>query len=193
MASDPVRERLKQLEQQFSFGSKENGSYSVETLLDILLLLYDECCNSTLRRDKNVSEFIEYGRIEFEVVVLIVQWRVCALDSPLRFIFCFWLTVKPVASKVKQLRLRREDFEPLNLIGKGAFGEVIVNYALFCKSKWFIDRMLMTVFGLFQVTVVRLKSTDRIFAMKTLNKWEMLKRAEVCFSFELFLTRKSGL
>ena len=63
MASDPVKERLKQLEQLFSFGSKENRSYSVETLLDVLLLLYDECCNSTLRRDKNVSEFIEYGRV----------------------------------------------------------------------------------------------------------------------------------
>ncbi|XP_031559571.1 serine/threonine-protein kinase MRCK alpha-like isoform X2 [Actinia tenebrosa] len=126
MASDPVRERLKQLDQLFTYGSSENGSYSLETLLDVLLLLYDECCNSTLRRDKNISEFIEY--------------------------------VKPVATKTKQLRLHREDFEPLSLIGKGAFGEV---------------------------TVVRLKSTDRIYAMKTLNKWEMLKRAETaCFREE---------
>ena len=27
--------------------------------------------------------------------------------------------------------------------------------------------------------MVRMKWNDRIFAMKTLNKWEMLKRAEV--------------
>ena len=38
---------------------------------------------------------------------------------------CFVFTaVKPIATKIKNLRLRREDFDPLNLIGKGAFGEV---------------------------------------------------------------------
>ena len=38
----------------------------------------------------------------------------------------------------------------------------------------------MTVpFLYFQVAVVKLKSTDRVYAMKILNKWEMLKRAEV--------------
>nr|XP_058949041.1 serine/threonine-protein kinase MRCK alpha-like isoform X2 [Pocillopora verrucosa] len=122
----PAEERLKQLENVFSYGGKEKGSFSTETLLDILLLLYDECCNSTLRRDKNISEFIE--------------------------------NVKPIATKIKTLRLRREDFDPLTLIGKGAFGEV---------------------------TVVRMKSNDRIYAMKTLNKWEMLKRAETaCFKEE---------
>ena len=62
MATEAAEERLKQLESLFSYGGKEKGSYSVETLLDVLLLLYDECCNSTLRRDKNVSEFIEHGK-----------------------------------------------------------------------------------------------------------------------------------
>lgn len=32
---------------------------------------------------------------------------------------------------------------------------------------------------LFQVAVVKLKNADKVFAMKILNKWEMLKRAEV--------------
>lgn len=62
MATEAAEERLKQLEVLFSHGSSQKGSYSVETLLDVLLLLYDECCNSTLRRDKNVSEFIEHGK-----------------------------------------------------------------------------------------------------------------------------------
>jgi len=35
------------------------------------------------------------------------------------------------------------------------------------------------------VAVVKLKSTDEVFAMKILNKWEMLKRAEVR-RFEMF-------
>lgn len=30
-----------------------------------------------------------------------------------------------------------------------------------------------------QVAVVRMRGTDRVYAMKILNKWEMLKRAEV--------------
>lgn len=34
-------------------------------------------------------------------------------------------------------------------------------------------------FYVLQVAVVKLKNTDKVFAMKILNKWEMLKRAEV--------------
>lgn len=30
-----------------------------------------------------------------------------------------------------------------------------------------------------QVAVVKVRNTDKVFAMKILNKWEMLKRAEV--------------
>ncbi|XP_030073811.1 serine/threonine-protein kinase MRCK gamma isoform X2 [Microcaecilia unicolor] len=56
------------------------------------------------------------------------------------------------------MRLHREDFEILKVIGRGAFGEV---------------------------AVVRLKGTEKIFAMKILHKWEMLKRAETaCFREE---------
>lgn len=50
------------------------------------------------------------------------------------------------------MQLHREDFEIIKVIGRGAFGEV---------------------------AVVRMKNTERIYAMKILNKWEMLKRAEV--------------
>lgn len=32
---------------------------------------------------------------------------------------------KPFTSKVKQMRLHKEDFEILKVIGRGAFGEVI--------------------------------------------------------------------
>lgn len=35
--------------------------FSIETLLDVLLVLYDECNNSSLRREKTVSDFIEFG------------------------------------------------------------------------------------------------------------------------------------
>ncbi|CAG9835316.1 unnamed protein product [Diabrotica balteata] len=120
--------RLRQLEMLFLGGpvlAKEQ-SFSIETLIDILLVLYDECCNSSLRKEKTVSDFIEQ--------------------------------VKPVASTVKSLRLTREDFEIIKVIGRGAFGEVCV---------------------------VKFKGTEKVFAMKILNKWEMLKRAETaCFKEE---------
>lgn len=64
-------------------------------------------------------------------------------------------SVKPVASCIKTLRLTREDFDIIKVIGRGAFGEVCV---------------------------VRMRQTDNVYAMKILNKWEMLKRAETaCF------------
>lgn len=37
-----------------------------------------------------------------------------------------FLLVKPVVVKAKALRLCREDFEVLKVIGRGAFGEVAV-------------------------------------------------------------------
>ncbi|KAM9383165.1 serine/threonine-protein kinase MRCK alpha isoform 5-T5 [Phaethornis superciliosus] len=120
--------RLKQLEQFVLDGpTRTNGQcFSVETLLDILICLYDECNNSPLRREKNILEYLEWA--------------------------------KPFTSKVKQMRLHKEDFEILKVIGRGAFGEV---------------------------AVVKLKNADKVFAMKILNKWEMLKRAETaCFREE---------
>jgi serine/threonine protein kinase len=63
-----------------------------------------------------------------------------------------------VSNRVKALRLCKDDFEILKVIGRGAFGEVCV---------------------------VKLRGTDRVFALKILNKWEMLKRAETaCFQEE---------
>ncbi|KAF4084154.1 hypothetical protein AMELA_G00125440 [Ameiurus melas] len=120
--------RLKKLEKLFLDGPvHSNGQcFSVESLLDVLICMYDECSNSPLRREKNIAEFLEWA--------------------------------KPFTSKVKQMRLHKEDFEILKVIGRGAFGEV---------------------------AVVKVKNSDKVFAMKILNKWEMLKRAETaCFREE---------
>ncbi|XP_025830500.1 serine/threonine-protein kinase Genghis Khan isoform X3 [Agrilus planipennis] len=121
-------QRLRQLEALFLGGpiQAKGQSFSIETLIDVLLVLYDECCNSSLRREKTVSDFIEFA--------------------------------KPVASSIKSLRMTREDFEIIKVIGRGAFGEVCV---------------------------VKMRGSDKVFAMKILNKWEMLKRAETaCFQEE---------
>ena len=57
-------ERLKRLEQLFLSGVQNSGgeALSIETLLDVLITMYDECCSSTLRREKSVSEFVEFGK-----------------------------------------------------------------------------------------------------------------------------------
>ena len=120
--------KLAELEELYLGGVQHSGgrAFSIETLQDVLVVLYNECMNSTLRREKNVSDFVEFAR--------------------------------PIVESVKQCRLQRDDFERLKVIGRGAFGEVMV---------------------------VKMKSTQEVFAMKILNKWEMLKRAETaCFHEE---------
>lgn len=59
--------RLRQLEALFLGGpvQAKGQSFSIETLIDVLLVLYEECCNSSLRREKCVSNFIEFGKSFF--------------------------------------------------------------------------------------------------------------------------------
>uniref|UniRef100_UPI003590121C serine/threonine-protein kinase MRCK alpha-like isoform X2 n=1 Tax=Myxine glutinosa TaxID=7769 RepID=UPI003590121C len=119
--------RLRMLDELVLAGPRHNDeAMSVESLLDVLMCLFDECTSSAIRREKNVSEFREWAR--------------------------------PFADKMKEMRLHRDDFEMLKVIGRGAFGEV---------------------------AVVKMKCSEKVYAMKILNKWEMLKRAETaCFREE---------
>jgi serine/threonine-protein kinase MRCK len=51
-----------------SSSSTSTITISVETLLDALLVLYDECFTSALRREKTVSDFLELSTsISFSV------------------------------------------------------------------------------------------------------------------------------
>ncbi|XP_039102705.1 myotonin-protein kinase isoform X11 [Hyaena hyaena] len=66
--------------------------------------------------------------------------------------------LEPIAERLKEARLQRDDFEILKVIGRGAFSEV---------------------------AVVKMKQTGQVYAMKIMNKWDMLKRGEVsCFREE---------
>nr|XP_006812566.1 PREDICTED: rho-associated protein kinase 2-like [Saccoglossus kowalevskii] len=62
-----------------------------------------------------------------------------------------------IASEVNKTRLGPKDFEIVKVIGRGAFGEV---------------------------QLVRQKSTRKVFAMKLLNKFEMIKRSDSAFFWE---------
>lgn len=58
-----VSQRIKELEELYIGGvvNADNTSISIETLLDILLVLYDECQGSTLCRERNITGFVNYG------------------------------------------------------------------------------------------------------------------------------------
>ena len=66
-AVTPMDTRMSELESLFLGGPLSahlgvSKSFSIESLVDILMVLFDECSTSSLRREKTVSEFIELGR-----------------------------------------------------------------------------------------------------------------------------------
>ncbi|XP_063307564.1 rho-associated protein kinase 1 [Pelobates fuscus] len=64
---------------------------------------------------------------------------------------------KDTISKIRDLRMKAEDYEVVKVIGRGAFGEV---------------------------QLVRHKSTRKVYAMKLLSKLEMIKRSDSAFFWE---------
>ena len=112
--SAPVSTRIRSLEQLLLAGwDRPTENLSLETLLDVYITLYDEVSKSSLKRQKQFSNFVEYAA--------------------------------PYIERVKQLRMQKNDFDILKVIGRGAFGEVAL-----CK----------------------LKTTKKVYAMKILHKWE---------------------
>lgn len=42
----------------------KSHQFSIDALLDTFILLYDECSNSSLRREKSVSDFLKLGKFK---------------------------------------------------------------------------------------------------------------------------------
>lgn len=99
--------RLKKLEQLLLDGHLKNeSSLSVETLLDILICLYNECSNSPLRREKNVSEFLEWG--EYSELCRAGGW---GRGSSTVLYSCYGF--KHLCSRIQRYVLIRVWFKPL--------------------------------------------------------------------------------
>ncbi|KAJ8012233.1 hypothetical protein DPEC_G00066560 [Dallia pectoralis] len=64
---------------------------------------------------------------------------------------------KDTISKIRDLRMKAEDYEVVKVIGRGAFGEV---------------------------QLVRHRATRKVYAMKLLSKFEMIKRSDSAFFWE---------
>ncbi|XP_063287793.1 myotonin-protein kinase isoform X3 [Pelobates fuscus] len=70
--------------------------------------------------------------------------------------FLSW--ANPLSLRIRERRMKRTDFDILKVIGRGAFSEV---------------------------AVVRKKSNLQVYAMKIMNKWDLLKRSDVaCYRQE---------
>uniref|UniRef100_A0A3Q0T6W3 non-specific serine/threonine protein kinase n=1 Tax=Amphilophus citrinellus TaxID=61819 RepID=A0A3Q0T6W3_AMPCI len=108
-------------------GSQTTGPVGLQTLLDLLVGVYQEFYSSPFAREKYVSGFL--------------QWA------------------EPLVREVKKTRIKREDFHILKVIGRGTFSEV---------------------------AVAKMQSTQQVYAMKIMNKWDMLRRGEqtACYQEE---------
>ncbi|XP_056451334.1 myotonin-protein kinase [Gadus chalcogrammus] len=102
------------------------GPVGLQTLLDLLVGVYQEFCSSPLSREKYVSGFLAWA--------------------------------DPLVRQVKKTRIKREDFHILKVIGRGTFSEV---------------------------AVARMRSTQQVYALKIMNKWDMLRRGDTaCYQEE---------
>ena len=71
-------ERLRLLEALFLGGpisAHEAKCFSTETLLDVLLVLFSECNQSSLRKEKTVTEFIDLGTYVLKILALKTTYK----------------------------------------------------------------------------------------------------------------------
>uniref|UniRef100_UPI0037E86C93 myotonin-protein kinase n=1 Tax=Semicossyphus pulcher TaxID=241346 RepID=UPI0037E86C93 len=109
-----------------STGPQTVGPVGLQTLLDLLVGVYQEFYSSPFVREKYVAGFL--------------QWA------------------EPLVRQVKRTRIKREDFHILKVIGRGTFSEV---------------------------AVARMRRTQQVYALKIMNKWDMLRRGETaCYQEE---------
>ncbi|XP_073405451.1 myotonin-protein kinase isoform X1 [Dendrobates tinctorius] len=76
------------------------------------------------------------------------------------YMFCTLAQIdaEPLVQNIREQRMKRSDFDIIKVIGRGAFSEV---------------------------AVVRKKSNAQVYALKIMNKWDLLKRSDVaCFREE---------
>jgi serine/threonine-protein kinase MRCK len=61
MAGPDVRMRRLEMAVRERRPEHRANSFCVETLIDSLMVLYDECCTSNQKRERTVVEFVERG------------------------------------------------------------------------------------------------------------------------------------
>lgn len=103
--------RLKRLE-ELLLEQKEAGCLSVEALLDLLLCLYTECSHSPLKREKHVTDFLEWGKCPDPVP-----------NPAERAPHCPWGRVRFVSILTRRFLVDRFDFQGASREIEGPPGE----------------------------------------------------------------------
>ncbi|GFG39590.1 hypothetical protein Cfor_01020 [Coptotermes formosanus] len=115
------------------------------------------------RRLRQLEETIQDPRSIANVDCLLdtVQALVADCDHPsvkrMKNVEAYMNRYDKVATSICKLRMKMDDFSLIKVIGRGAFGEV---------------------------QLVRHKSTQKVYAMKLLSKFEMIKRSDSAFFWE---------
>ncbi|KAK9511052.1 hypothetical protein O3M35_005700 [Rhynocoris fuscipes] len=115
------------------------------------------------RRLRQLEDKIQDPRSVGNVDCLLdtVQALVADCDHPsvkrMKNVEAFMDRYDSFATDIRKLRMKTDDFTQIKVIGRGAFGEV---------------------------QLVRHKSTQKVYAMKLLSKFEMIKRSDSAFFWE---------
>lgn len=88
-----AQERLRRLE-ELLLERKEERSLSVEALLDLLLGLCSECSNSPLKREKHISDFLNWGKNRTGPDASVQGPDPIIRTTDWRFWFWFWEEVR---------------------------------------------------------------------------------------------------
>ncbi|KAG1669224.1 Rho-associated protein kinase 2 [Nymphon striatum] len=165
--------RLKRLEDKLSDPQSE---LNVNGLLDTIQSLILDCDNPALRRIKNIESFINRCNMQLFGTILNCQpkttdykfyldnygfphflYHEAKLASLINFPNYIEVMDEKSSLEIVNCRMKADDFTLIKVIGRGAFGEV---------------------------QLVRHKSTQKVYAMKLLSKYEMIKRSDSAFFWE---------
>lgn len=88
--------------------------------------------------------------------------------------------------KLRSLRMKADDYEVVKVIGRGAFGEVQLVKISVSFNIWNMHTVqrINVWRGCHRVLQVRHKATRKVYAMKLLSKFEMIKRSDSAFFWE---------
>lgn len=140
------RRRLRNLEERIR---DPRSVTNIDCLLDTVQALASDCDHPSVRRMKNVEAYMNRCK---NIICYLLIMKILLFKQIHILIFIFLLSFffskdDSVARDICKMRMRTDDFTLIKVIGRGAFGEV---------------------------QLVRHKSTQKVFAMKLLSKFEMV-------------------
>lgn len=136
----------------------------VDSLLDTVTALVADCDHDSVKRIKNIEAYTSRCKLNSSIAKILLIIMIILLNCylPYKLILFsisnqYYLTDGGLAKEIIDLRMKPQDFNVIKVIGRGAFGEV---------------------------QLVRHKYNNKVYAMKRLSKFEMIKRPDSAFFWE---------